>query len=336
MLKNNNFLPFDFRSFFSFQPLFLAPMENITNTSFRILCKSFGADMVYTEFISADALIRNIHKAKKKMEITDKERPIAVQIYGHDINTMVEAAHICEEIHPDFLDLNFGCPIKKIVKRGAGAGIFCEPKKMIDITREVVRSVNVSITVKTRLGWDDNNKIIVDLAEQLQDTGIVLLTIHGRTRSQMYTGKADWTLIGEIKNNPRMYIPICGNGDIVSPQQCKQAFDRYGVDAIMIGRKAIGAPWIFQEIKHYLQYGNLARKKSFEYYLSIFKQQILQNVSQLGERKGILNSRKHIALSPFFKEIPNFKSTKIAMLQATSVFSLINIMDNIILNKKIL
>lgn len=303
-------------------------MENVTNVYFRLLCKSFGADMVYTEFISADALVRHVDKMREKLKINDAERPIAIQIYGQDNDTMIEAARICEEVYPDFLDLNFGCPVKKIVWRGAGAGMLRNSEKMIKITQQVVRSVNIPVTIKTRLGWDENNKIIVDLAERLQDTGISLLTIHGRTRSQMYTGKADWNLIGAIKNNPRMYIPICGNGDITSPQQCKQAFDKYGVDAVMIGRAAIGAPWFFQEVKHYLLYDNLAPKKSFGYYLSILKQQVLQSVSRLGERRGILNSRKHIAASPIFKEIPNFKSTRIAMLQAITVSSLFEIMDN--------
>ncbi|BAG83384.1 MAG: tRNA dihydrouridine synthase DusB [Candidatus Azobacteroides pseudotrichonymphae] len=328
MSRYNYSLPFDFQSS-SNRLVFLAPMEGVTNVYFRSLCKSFGADMVYTEFISADALIRHVDKIQGKLKIINSEHPIAVQIYGQDKDTMVEAARICEEMQPDFLDLNFGCPVKKIVRRNAGAGMLRVPKKMIEITQQVVHSVNIPITVKTRLGWDENSKIIVDLAERLQDTGIALLTIHGRTGSQMYSGKADWNLIGAVKNNPRMYIPICGNGDIVSPQQCEQAFNRYGVDAVMIGRASIGAPWIFQEVKYYLKYNDLAPKKSFEYYLSVLKQQILQSVSQLGERQGILNSRRHIVASPLFKKMSNFKLTKIAMLQAITVSSLFEIMDNI-------
>ncbi|MDR2520488.1 MAG: tRNA dihydrouridine synthase DusB [Bacteroidales bacterium OttesenSCG-928-I14] len=329
MSKISYSLPFDFHSFFNSKPIFLAPMESITNVTFRSFCKSFGADMVYTEFISANALVRHAKKAHEKLKIVDIERPVSVQIYGNDQDEIIEAAQICEEIHPDFLDLNFGCPVKKIVKKGAGSGILCDPKKMIEITKHVVRSVNISVTVKTRIGWDESSKIIVDLAERLQDTGIALLTIHGRTRSQMYTGISDWNLISDVKNNPRMYIPICGNGDIKSPQQCKQAFDRYGIDAIMIGRAAIGAPWLFREIKYYLQHGNCESKKPFEYYLSILKQFFLQNIYQLGERRGILNNRRHIVLSPIFKKIPNFKSKKTAMLKASTVSSLIEVIDNI-------
>ncbi|GHS96222.1 tRNA-dihydrouridine synthase [Bacteroidia bacterium] len=310
-------------------PVFLAPMEDVTDISFRLLCKKFGADMVYTEFISSDALIRHISKTKTKLEIKDEERPVAMQIYGREVEPMVEAARICEEARPDILDINFGCPVKKVAGKGAGSGMLRTPEKMLEITRAVVRAVNIPVTVKTRLGWDHDSKIIVELAERLQDCGIAGLTIHGRTRSQMYTGEADWTLIGEVKNNPRMHIPITGNGDITSPEACKQAFDRYGVDAVMIGRASIGAPWIFREIKQYLKTGEKAPKEPFEYYLSVLKRQILQSVNRLDERRGILHSRRHIAVSPLFKGIPDFKPTRIAMLKANTVKELFDIMDNI-------
>ena len=310
-------------------PVFLAPMEDVTDISFRLLCKEFGADMVYTEFISSDALIRHVNKTKTKLEVSEEERPVAMQIYGKEVEPMVEAARICEEANPDILDLNFGCPVKKVAGKGAGAGMLRTPDKMLEITREVVKAVKIPVTVKTRLGWDNDHKIIVDLAEQLQDCGIAALTIHGRTRAQMYTGEADWTLIGEVKNNPRMHIPIIGNGDIHSPESCKQAFDRYGVDAVMIGRASIGAPWIFREIKHFLTFGELLPKESFAYYLSILKRQIEQSVNRLDERRGILHSRRHIAVSPLFKGIPDFKPTKIAMLRANTLAELYSIMDNI-------
>ena len=310
-------------------PVFLAPMEDVTDISFRLLCKEFGADMVYTEFISSDALIRHVNKTKTKLEVSEEERPVAMQIYGKEVEPMVEAARICEEANPDILDLNFGCPVKKVAGKGAGAGMLRTPDKMLEITREVVKAVKIPVTVKTRLGWDNDHKIIVDLAERLQDCGIAALTIHGRTRAQMYTGEADWTLIGEVKNNPRMHIPIIGNGDIQSPQNCKQAFDRYGVDAVMIGRASIGAPWIFREIKHFLASGELLPKESFADYLSILKRQIIQSINRLDERRGILHSRRHIAVSPLFKGIPDFKPTRIAMLRANTLAELFDIMDNI-------
>jgi nifR3 family TIM-barrel protein len=310
-------------------PVFLAPMEDVTDISFRLLCKEFGADMVYTEFISSDALIRHVNKTKTKLEIKEEERPVAVQIYGKEVEAMVEAARICEEAQPDLLDLNFGCPVKKVAGKGAGSGMLRTPEKMLEITREVVKAVHIPVTVKTRLGWDQDNKIIVELAEQLQDCGIAALTIHGRTRSQMYTGEADWTLIGEVKNNPRMQIPIIGNGDITSPELCKQAFDRYGVDAVMIGRASIGAPWIFEEIKHYLNTGEFLPKRSFISHLNILKRQITQSVERLDERRGILHSRRHIAVSPIFKGIPDFKPTKIALLKANTLAELFDIMDKI-------
>lgn len=310
-------------------PVFLAPMEDVTDISFRLLCKEFGADMVYTEFISSDALIRHVNKSKAKLEVSEEERPVAMQIYGKETEPMVEAAKICEEAGPDILDLNFGCPVKKVAGKGAGSGMLRTPEKMLEITREVVKAVNIPVTVKTRLGWDHENKIIVELAEKLQDCGIAALTIHGRTRSQMYTGEADWTLIGEVKNNPRMKIPIIGNGDITSPQKCKEAFDKFGVDAVMIGRASIGAPWIFEEIKYFLQTGQEIPKKSFDDYLNILKKQIIQSVERLDERRGILHSRRHIAASPLFKGISDFKSTRIAMLRAGTMDELFRIMDEI-------
>ncbi|MCC8147003.1 MAG: tRNA dihydrouridine synthase DusB [Bacteroidales bacterium] len=314
---------------FGSYPVFLAPMEDVTDISFRLLCKEFGADMVYTEFISSDALIRHVNKTKAKLEVSDEERPVAMQIYGKEVDPMVEAARICEESRPDILDLNFGCPVKKVAGKGAGSGMLRTPEKMLEITRSVVKAVKIPVTVKTRLGWDDNSKIIVDLAEKLQDCGIAALTIHGRTRSQMYTGHADWTLIGEVKNNPRMHIPIIGNGDITTPELSKQAFDRYGVDAVMIGRASIGAPWIFKEVKHFLNHGEKAPKEPFEYYLNILKRQILQSVDRLDERRGILHSRRHIAASPLFKGIPDFKPKRIAMLKANTVSELFDIMKGI-------
>lgn len=310
-------------------PVFLAPMEDVTDISFRLLCKDFGADMVYTEFISSDALIRHVNKTKAKLEVSEEERPVAIQIYGREVDPMVEAAKICETAGPDILDINFGCPVKKVAGKGAGAGMLRNPEMMLEITKNVVKAVNIPVTVKTRLGWDHDNKIIVRLAEELQDCGIAALTIHGRTRSQMYTGDADWTLIGEVKNNPRMHIPIIGNGDITTPEKCKKAFDNYGVDAVMIGRGSIGCPWIFKDVKEYLTTGNLPQKESFDYYLGILKKQILQSVERLDERRGILHSRRHIAVSPLFKGIPDFKPTRVAMLKAATVEELFSLMDNI-------
>jgi len=310
-------------------PVFLAPMEDVTDLSFRLLCKEFGADMVYTEFISSDALIRHVNKTQTKLEVSEEERPVAMQIYGREVEPMVEAARICESAKPDILDLNFGCPVKKVAGKGAGAGMLRNPEQMLAITREVVKAVHIPVTVKTRLGWDSDSKIIVDLAEKLQDCGIAALTIHGRTRAQMYTGEADWTLIGEVKNNPRMHIPIIGNGDITSPEKCKEAFDKYGVDAVMVGRASIGCPWIFREIKDYLKTGKIPEKEPFETYLNILKKQILQSIDRLDERRGILHSRRHIAVSPLFKGIPDFKPTKVAMLRADTVEELFRIMDSI-------
>ncbi len=311
------------------RPIFLAPMEDVTDISFRLMCKRFGADMVYTEFVSSDALIRNVNKTQQKLNVSDDERPVAIQIYGKDGASMVEAARICEEARPDILDINFGCPVKKVAGKGAGAGMLRNIPLMLEITREVVRAVNIPVTVKTRLGWDADNRIIVDLAEQLQDCGITALSIHGRTRAQMYTGEADWTLIGAVKNNPRMQIPIIGNGDVTSAEICKQRFEDYGVDAVMIGRASIGRPWIFREVKHYLTTGELLPQEPFSWYLDILKKQVEQSVERLDERSGILHIRRHLAATPLFKGITDFKQTRIAMLRAETVNELFEIMNNI-------
>ena len=315
------------RTTFDAYPVFLAPMEDVTDIGFRLLCKDFGADMVYTEFISSDALIRHVNKTKAKLVVTEEERPVAMQIYGKNVEAVVEAANICEEAKPDIIDLNFGCPVKKIAGKGSGAGMLRTPETMLEITQAVVKAVNIPVTVKTRLGWDENSKIIVDLAERLQDCGIAALTIHGRTRSQLYGGEADWTLIGKVRNNPRMQIPIIGNGDVASPEQCKEAFNKYGIDAVMVGRASIGAPWIFREMKHYLKTGERLPQESFAWYLDILKKQILQSVERLDERRGIIHSRRHIAATPIFKGIPDFKPTKVAMLRAETVGELFAMME---------
>ena len=309
--------------------LFLAPMEDVTDMGFRLRCKHFGADMVYTEFVSSDALIRGVNKTEAKIAISEQERPVAIQIYGREVDAMVEAAKICAEANPDILDINFGCPVKKVAGKGAGSGMMRTPELMVEITREVVKAVNIPVTVKTRLGWDDNSKIIVDLAEELQDCGIQALTLHGRTRAQMYTGQADWSLIGAVKNNPRMYIPIIGNGDVTTPEICKQRFDETGVDAVMIGRGSIGSPWIFEEIKHYLSTGEKLSPKSFIDYLNVLKEMVNANVANAGERGGILHSRRHLAATPVFKGIADFKKTRVAMLRAETVEELFSIMDDI-------
>lgn len=310
-------------------PILLAPMEDVTDPAFRLMCKKFGADMVYTEFVSSDALIRLVNKTTQKLSISDEERPVAIQIYGKDTEAMVGAARIVEEAHPDILDINFGCPVKKVAGKGAGAGMLQNIPKMLEITRAVVDAVKIPVTVKTRLGWDADHKIIVELAEQLQDCGIAALAIHGRTRAQMYTGEADWTLIGEVKNNPRMHIPIIGNGDVTTPQQAKSYFDRYGVDGIMIGRGSIGRPWIFKEMKEYLQNGQELEPLSFEWKLNVLREEVLNSVARLDERRGIIHIRRHLAATPLFKGIPNFRDTRIAMLRTESVKELFSIFDSI-------
>ncbi len=311
------------------RPVFLAPMEDVTDIAFRLMCKKFGADMVYTEFVSSDALIRNVSKTQQKLTVAEDERPVAIQIYGREVEPMVGAAKICEAARPDILDINFGCPVKKVAGKGAGSGMLRNIPLMLEITREVVKAVNIPVTVKTRLGWDNDSKIIVDLAEQLQDCGIAALTIHGRTRSQMYTGEADWELIGQVKNNPRMHIPIIGNGDVTSPEICKERFDTYGVDAVMIGRGSIGRPWIFKEVKHYMQTNELLEAAPFEWYLDVLKKQVMQSIERLDEHRGILHIRRHLAATPLFKGIADFKSTRIAMLRAETVDELFGILDEI-------
>lgn len=311
------------------EAVLLAPMEDVTDPAFRLMCKRFGADMVYTEFVSADALIRSVTKTEQKLRISDEERPVAIQIYGRDVATMVEAARIVEQAMPDVLDLNFGCPVKRVAGKGAGAGMLQNIPLMLEITRAVVDAVQVPVTVKTRLGWDESHKVIVDLAEQLQDCGIQGLTIHGRTRAQMYTGEADWTLIGEVKNNPRMHIPIIGNGDVTTAERARECFDRYGVDGIMIGRASFGRPWVFKEVKHYLSTGGLLPPLSAQWRLDVLRQQVEDSVRLLDERRGILHVRRHLAASPLFKGIPNFRDTRIAMLRAETKEELYRIFETL-------
>ena len=302
---------------FGERPLFLAPMEDVTDIGFRRLCKRFGAKMVYTEFVSAEALVRDVKSTIKKLQISDDERPVGIQIYGRDTDAMVEAAKIVEQAGPDVIDLNFGCPVKKVAGKGAGAGMLQNIPKMLDITAKVVNAVKLPVTAKTRLGWNHEQLIITTLAEQLQDCGIQALTIHGRTRSQMYTGEADWTLIGEVKNNPRIHIPIIGNGDIHSIDQADQAFDRYGVDAVMIGRATFGCPWLFSH-----------EQLTFNQKLDILLEQLRINVEMIDEPRGILHTRRHLAATPIFKSIPNFRQTRIAMLRATTVSELTDILES--------
>lgn len=311
------------------QPLFLAPMEDVTDIGFRHLCKRFGASMVYTEFVSAEALVRSVNATLKKLNISDEERPVGIQIYGRDVESMVEAAKIVEQANPDVIDINFGCPVKKVAGKGAGAGMLQNIPLMLDITREVVKAVKTPVTVKTRLGWNSESLVITDLAEQLQDCGIQALTIHGRTRAQMYTGDADWTLIGEVKNNPRIHIPIIGNGDICTPEQAKQAFDRYGVDAVMVGRATFGRPWIFKVMRDYLDGLPEDSSLTFDRKLDILLEQLHINVERIDEYRGILHTRRHIAASPIFKGIPDFRQTRIAMLRATTVEELTGIMEQV-------
>ena len=310
-------------------PVFLAPMEDVTDPAFRLLCKRFGADMVYSEFISSDALIRSIKSTERKLEIYNQERPVAIQLYGRNVESITEAAKIAETAKPDIIDLNFGCPVKKVAGKGGGAGLLKDIPKMMKIINSVAKNVKIPVTVKTRLGWDNNSKIITTIAEQIQDNGAQALTIHGRTRAQMYTGDADWTLIGEVKNNPRIKIPIIGNGDITTPEKAKECFDKYGVDAIMIGRGSIGQPWIFEEIKHFLYKNSKLERKKFKFYLEILKEQVENNIERADEIRGILHSRRHIAATPLFKGIDHFKQTKIKILRANTKKELFELMDNI-------
>lgn len=313
---------------FSDHPLFLAPMEDVTDIGFRMLCKRYGASMVYTEFVSAEALVRSVKSTVSKLTISDEERPVGIQIYGRDVESMVEAAKIVEDqAHPDVIDINFGCPVKKVAGKGAGAGMLQNVPLLLDITRNVVKAVNTPVTVKTRLGWSNDNLIITDLAEQLQDCGIQALTIHGRTRAQMYTGSADWTLIGEVKRNPRITIPIIGNGDITSPEETKRAFEQYGVDAVMIGRATFGRPWIFKEITDYLEGREPDPAMTFNWMLDVLEEQLCINVERIDEYRGILHTRRHLAASPIFKGIPNFRQTRIAMLRANTMDELMEILE---------
>ena len=309
-------------------PLFLAPMEDVTDIGFRMLCKRYGASMVYTEFVSAEALVRSVKSTVNKLTISDEERPVGIQIYGRDVESRVEAAKIVEDqAHPDVIDINFGCPVKKVAGKGAGAGMLQNVPLLLDITKNVVKAVNTPVTVKTRLGWSNDNLIICDLAEQLQDCGIQALTIHGRTRAQMYTGSADWTLIGKVKKNPRINIPIIGNGDITSPEETKRAFEEYGVDAVMIGRATFGRPWIFKEIRDYLDGKEADPEMTFNWMLDVLEEQLRINVERIDEYRGILHTRRHLAASPIFKGIPNFRQTRIAMLRANTMDELMGILE---------
>lgn len=320
------------------RPVLLAPMEDVTDIGFRLLCRRLGASMVYSEFVAADALVRMVNKSIEKLTVCEAERPVAIQIYGKDPIAVRDAAQIVvERAHPDVLDINFGCPVKRVAGKGAGAGLLQDVPRMLEITRAVVDAVSVPVTAKTRLGWDAEHKIIVPLAEQLQDCGIQALTIHGRTRAQMYTGEADWTLIGEVKRNPRMHIPIIGNGDITSAEQALHAFDTYGVDAVMVGRATFGRPWIFKEMHDALQPTDHSvcdvipssyPPMSLDWKLDVLKEQVRQSVKRIDEYRGILHIRRHLAATPLFKGLPNFRQTRIAMLRAETLDELFEIMES--------
>ena len=307
------------------RPVMLAPMEDVTDQSFRLICKELGADMTYSEFVSADALIRNIAATTRKLSIHPGERPTAIQIYGRETGPMVEAARMVEEARPDIIDINFGCPVKKVAGKGAGAGMLRDIPRMLEITREVVKAVSLPVTVKTRLGWDHESKIIVELAEQLQDCGIQALTVHGRTRSQMYNGEADWEMIARVKANPRLKIPVIGNGAITSPQKLVEAFDRYGVDGVMVGRAAIGNPWIFSDMRQTLLYGEVRRQLTMAEKFDILRRQIDESIDRIDEYRGILHIRRHLAVSSLFKGIPFFRETRIRMLRADTKQELFDI-----------
>lgn len=320
------------------RPVLLAPMEDVTDIGFRLLCRQLGASMVYSEFVAADALVRMVNKSLEKLTVCDAERPVAIQIYGKDPIAVRDAAQIVvERAHPDVLDINFGCPVKRVAGKGAGAGLLQDVPRMLEITRAVVDAVNVPVTAKTRLGWDSEHKIIVPLAEQLQDCGIKALTIHGRTRAQMYTGEADWTLIGEVKRNPRMHIPIIGNGDITSAEGAVDAFERFGVDAVMVGRATFGRPWIFKELHDALHVGDHSVDQAIQseyapmtpdWKLDVLKEQVRQSVERIDEYRGILHIRRHLAATPLFKGLPNFRQTRIAMLRAETMDELFAIMES--------
>lgn len=320
------------------RPVLLAPMEDVTDIGFRLLCRQLGASMVYSEFVAADALVRMVYKSLEKLTVCDAERPVAIQIYGKDPIAVRDAAQIVvERAHPDVLDINFGCPVKRVAGKGAGAGLLQDVPRMLEITRAVVDAVDVPVTAKTRLGWDSEHKIIVPLAEQLQDCGIKALTIHGRTRAQMYTGEADWTLIGEVKRNPRMHIPIIGNGDITSAEGAVDAFERFGVDAVMVGRATFGRPWIFKELHDALHVGDHSVDQAIQseyapmtpdWKLDVLKEQVRQSVARIDEYRGILHVRRHLAATPLFKGLPNFRQTRIAMLRAETMDELFAIMES--------
>lgn len=310
------------------RPVMLAPMEDVTDPSFRLICREQGAAMVYTEFVSAEALVRSVASTARKLNINDAERPVAIQIYGREADAMVEAARIVEEAAPDIIDINFGCPVKKVASKGAGAGMLRDIPKMLDITRRVVDAVKLPVTVKTRLGWDCENLIIRDLGPMLQDCGISALTVHGRTRSQMYTGQADWTLIGELKNDPRMRIPVIGNGDITTAEEAEEAFNLYGVDGIMVGRASFGAPWIFREIRSQLDTGSYTPLSDSEK-LELLKRQIKEAIANIDEVRGILHIRRHLAATPLFKGLPDFRKTRIQLLRAATAEELFAIIDEI-------
>ncbi len=309
------------------RPLFLAPMEDITDPSFRMICKSYGADFMYTEFISSDGLIRDGKKSVKKLDIYDFERPIGIQLYGHLIGPMVEAALIAEAAKPELIDINFGCPVKKIANRGAGAGMLKNIPLMLEMTRAIVKAVKLPVTVKTRLGWDDDSKIIVDVAERLQDAGIKAIAIHGRTRMQLYKGSADWTLTGEVKNNPRMTIPVIGNGDIDGPEKAKEMFDKYGVDGIMIGRAAVGRPWIFRDIRHYLDTGKLSPEPTVNEKVDLTFRHLEKSLEYKEGNKAVYEMRRHF--SNYFKGLPHFKETRLKLLTTLEVDDLKNILNGI-------
>lgn len=309
------------------RPLILAPMEEVTNPPFRKFCKRYGADWLYSEFVSADALVRSINKTVKKLTIEENERPVTIQIYGRFIDTMVEAAKIVEEVQPDFIDINFGCPVKRVAAKGAGAGMLRDVPLMVEMAKQIVQAVKIPVTAKTRLGWDCENIIIDDVAERLQDVGISALAIHGRTRSQMYKGEADWEPIARVKQNPRIKIPIIGNGDIDSPQKAKEAFERYGVDGVMIGRATIGKPWIFEQIKHYLAAGEILPELSVPAQIEIIKEQILLSMEWLDEVRGLFHMRRHMAC--MFKGLPHFRDLRIQMLQAPNIETLWGVFDQI-------
>jgi tRNA-dihydrouridine synthase B len=308
-------------------PLLLAPMEDVSDPPFRALCKQNGADVMYTEFISSEGLIRDAFKSTQKLDIYDFERPIGIQIFGNEISSMRQATEICAKEKPEFIDINYGCPVKKVANKGAGAGILRDIPKMISMTKEIVRSTNLPVTVKTRLGWDENSKYIVEVAERLQDVGIKAISIHGRTRKQMYKGEADWTLIGEVKNNPKMIIPVFGNGDVDTPEKVKSVKERYGIDGVMIGRGAIGNPWIFKEIKNYLKTNTFLEKPNIQERVDVCKQHLKHSITWKGERVGIAEMKRHY--SSYFKAIPDFKQFRTRMVTSNSEAEVLEILNEV-------